>query len=75
MHGNVWELCEDIFFEYPLMDIVPTGPFSSCGHYGNVIRGGSWHSNAEECRSACRGSSNPDYDSETKGFRLALDPV
>lgn len=69
MHGNVWECCQDRYGEYPVETVIdPQGPSVGGSH---VQRGGSWHSRARRCRSACRRN----YDSSNRnfgiGFRLA----
>ncbi len=58
MHGNVWEMCQDLYG-------------SSTDYY--VKRGGSAFNKTEECRSANRKShSATDYNYST-GFRLVLE--
>jgi len=71
MHGNVWEWVQDwwhFFYTDAPMDgsawLVPPGS-------NRVVRGGSWHDNADKCRSAQRDYINPAYSDGNIGFRLA----
>jgi acetoin utilization deacetylase AcuC-like enzyme/formylglycine-generating enzyme required for sulfatase activity len=61
MHGNVAEWCNDLYAEgyySQSPDKDPTGPKEG---KERVLRGGSWKSSAETCRSAYR-SSDPSID-------------
>lgn len=72
MHGNVWEWCSDWYGPYNLSPQVdPTGPRSGMR---KVVRGGSWFSNAGNCRSAARFSLDPDSASDLTGFRVLRSP-
>jgi formylglycine-generating enzyme required for sulfatase activity len=74
MHGNVMEWCWDWFGDYQLGDpdgdgvvVDPTGP-----DYGTqrVVRGGSWYSPSEDCRSARRSARYPDSAEDVVGMRV-----
>jgi formylglycine-generating enzyme required for sulfatase activity len=91
MHGNVWEWCHDRYADrYPAAaqsdgvksddvrsdDADPRGPAAGAER---VLRGGSWQSSAERCRSAARSSETPAFadacfGSETYGFRCVRLP-
>jgi formylglycine-generating enzyme required for sulfatase activity len=68
MHGNVSEWCQDWYGEYGSdSQTDPCGPTAASG---KVVRGGSWLSNAKNCRSASRFDWLPDSGIEFIGFRL-----
>lgn len=65
MHGNVWEWCRDIFFNYPGCDL----PDETNGQW-RVIRGGNFHVEAADCRSAERARLPPESNGNILGFRI-----
>ncbi len=72
LSGNVWEWVADLFGPYgadPVVD--PTGP--TAGKY-RLVRGGSWQSAAESCRTTTRRGTAPRAIDPTVGFRVARSP-
>ncbi len=72
MHGNVSEFCSDWYDDYPgIAQSNPTGPAIGLGR---VIRGGSFYSKAQDCRSAFRNHGQPYTADSDIGFRIVLIP-
>ncbi|MFO0941279.1 MAG: SUMF1/EgtB/PvdO family nonheme iron enzyme [Pirellulales bacterium] len=70
MHGNVWEWCWDWKADYSTGNVTdPVGPQD--GMY-RILRGGSWVSSGDLCRSAYRNYNEPNYRTYSVGFRVAL---
>lgn len=72
MSGNVLEWCNDWYdSNYYVIspDTNPTGPTNTGKR---VMRGGSYHGYASECRVANRGAFGPDDRYSNLGFRLVL---
>lgn len=72
MSGNVFEWCNDwydadYYKNSPANN--PKGPDTGTKH---VLRGGSWGSYAQHCRSAYRGINSPDDRSNSIGFRIVI---
>ena len=57
MHGNVWEWCSDAYEN---------------NNNFRVVKGGSWASEAKDCRSATRKRLEPDEKRSVVGFRLLM---
>ena len=73
MHGNVWEWTQDWYH-----DDYKGAPTDGSAWEGSgasrVNRGGSWGSNARNCRSAYRDDFVPDFRDRNLGFRLLRSP-
>ena len=76
MHGNVREWCLDGWV-FDLGSSAVTDPKGPNSDSNRVMRGGSWGSDAQICRSAFRTNGNPSYDYYSSiifGFRVVLLP-
>jgi len=68
MSGNVWEWCWDRKGEYPTGGVM--NPAVSSAGSNRVVRGGSWFSFANSCRSAYRSRDYPSNSYYGVGFRV-----
>lgn len=68
--GDRWELCEDKYGTYPTGVVINYKGASDGGDC--VLRGGSWYSDDNGVRLACRCSFSPGYRYYDVGFRLVL---
>lgn len=73
MSGNVWEWCNDWWQRvYTVVSVSdPVGPSTGTSR---VLRGGSWVSGPQVCRSARRGVLDPDFRGFNYGFRVSRTP-
>jgi formylglycine-generating enzyme required for sulfatase activity len=72
MHGNVMEWCEDWYDENYYKNSPKQDPKGAEKGESRVLRGGSWDTPPEECRSATRGGDTPDGQHNHVGFRVVL---
>ena len=69
MHGHVWEWCQDLVHN-DYNDAPTDGSAWKTGNSeSRLLRGGSWNSSSDRCRTAFRGHDYIDRDSDI-GFRL-----
>ena len=71
-HGNLYEWTHDWNSVFKAESL--TDPLGSIRGSYRVYRGGSWFSEASDCRSGDRGTSDPTGRLSGLGFRLALSP-
>jgi formylglycine-generating enzyme required for sulfatase activity len=74
MHGNVWEWCQDTWHKN--YDGAPTDGsawISSSDKNRHVLRGGSYDSISDDCRSAVRSYILSAHPATFVGFRVVLD--
>ncbi len=73
MHGNVWEWCADHW--HSNYDGAPTDGsawLSSNESQSRLLRGGSWLTPPDSCRSAYRGHDSPDVRLDNFGCRVVF---
>jgi formylglycine-generating enzyme required for sulfatase activity len=74
MHGNVWEWCEDDW--HPNYEGAPVDGSawveSDRNNARKLLRGGSWGSTPDYCRSAVRDYNSRDLRSSNVGFRVSF---
>lgn len=77
-HGNVWEWCFDHWHDNYVGSPDDCMPWLEKDDLEllreRVMRGGSWNSEAFECRAACRSSSAPHVTNWKIGFRVVCLP-
>ena len=74
MHGNVWEWVEDYWHSDYTGAPTNGDPWLSPTSSSRVLRGGSWGSLANYCRSASRYYYYPSYTNYSSGFRIVFSP-
>ena len=66
--GNLREWCSDYYSDYSDKELID--PKESNTELNQVVRGGSWKTDMETCRSAYRGKENQSFKSDDIGFRV-----
>ena len=74
MPGNVWEWCQDLYHESYTGAPAEGSAWELPGGGFRVLRGGSWYTYPQECRSAYRAYDPPDRRLNDIGFRLVRNP-
>lgn len=70
MYGNVAEWCNDFYQVDYYKESPPQNPRGAQSSETRVIRGGSWNSPAERCRSAFRDNEDPGYADVCFGYDI-----
>ena len=71
MSGNVWEMCQDWYYDYTETSVTdPVGEEYNEGY--KVFRGGSWKTNAQQARVTTRYRQGIHYRDYETGFRLII---
>ena len=71
MRGNVWEMCQDWYYDYT--EVPVTGPVGEAYTGYHVYRGGSWNTNDQSARVTARYQQTIHYRDYNTGFRLVLE--
>ena len=72
MSGNVWEMCQDWYYDYT--EEAVTDPIGEAYNEGyKVFRGGSWYTNDQSARVTARSKQGIHYRDFNTGFRLVLE--
>ena len=71
MHGNVWEWCSDWYQTHKAE--VSADPDDLPADIACALRGGSWTSTMDGCRSAYRRWGDPGYQDDLIGFRAVIE--
>ena len=71
MSGNVWEMCNNWYYDYKdVCDTITSGE-DYTGY--KVFRGGSWNTNAQQARVTARYRQGIHYRDYNTGFRLVIE--